>query len=832
MKLKFQKKSRLMGLAIVAASLSIEPVLAQTMLEEVIVTANKRETALMKTGISITAFTADHLKEYGIDNLEDLTAATPNLQVTGTDRITIRGVGIDLVTLGIDPGVGTYADGFYLSGVGPYRANNFYDLERIEVLRGPQGTLYGRNTAGGAVNLVSKKPQSEFEGEVNVEVGNEGYTVAQGMLNIPMGDKFALRGSLSKIDRDGLQTNDVGPDVDAIDNKSYDTTLRADWTDSWRTDFRAFGYNRAGAPTSGYMTEAYDTTTWFFPSAVTVNPQFGWDQANPAVNDKSATSLDVENSQDEKHNNFLLTNINDVGDVEIKYIGGYSKSEQDKTRDLDFSSATASSVVEHETYDIERTSHELTFTSDFDSKLNFVGGLYYFKSDEKAYFDYANATDPIYSTDMTWATDLVTLALALPTPFPYFPGQRYGIATLPGALMGLYYFGDPEFKPYDDFVGDPQNRNFWVDIELETESYAAYGQLDYDLSDKWNFTLGLRYSYDEKTGYENSTAFVGATEDYDAAFYYPVGGTPEEPIYGLVILESETHKMAGNSIGYPLHNSDIASDNEDWDNLSGLLRAEYSLDDSGFIYGSISTGYRAGGFNLGQPAEGIDGFDPEEIISYELGYKGTLVDNTLNFDVAAFFYDYSDMQVNQQFFKDGVIGNEINNAGSAEVKGIEMQVAWLLSDQLTLSGNYAYTDAEYTDFVTINTSAGETEPENLAGNKLNRSPENTFSAAINYWIPLGDAGNLSLTASYSWMDEQYTDAFNDERGLVESWDRADARATWTSASESLAITGYIKNIADDRYTVDAVVGGASGGFQRVERLADPRMYGVRVTYKF
>lgn len=143
------------------------PVVAQEeglVLEEVIVTAQKREASLMDTGIAITAFSSEKLKEFGIKNFDDLSANTPGLSVSSSERITIRGVGIDSLAAGIDPAVATYMDGYYIRGVGPYSVNNFFDVERIEVLRGPQGTLYGRNTAGGAVNIISKKPHDEFEG--------------------------------------------------------------------------------------------------------------------------------------------------------------------------------------------------------------------------------------------------------------------------------------------------------------------------------------------------------------------------------------------------------------------------------------------------------------------------------------------------------------------------------------------------------------------------------------------------------------------------------------------------------------------------------------------
>ena len=174
-------RRHLLVFAMVGSAMTALPVIAQEegleiedglILEEVMVTATKRETSLMDTGISISAYSSETLQEFGIDNLNDLSVNTPGLSITAGERITIRGVGIDSLASGIDPAVATYVDGYYTRGIGPYEANNFFDVERIEVLRGPQGTLYGRNTAGGAINIISKKPKHEFEGEANLEVGN------------------------------------------------------------------------------------------------------------------------------------------------------------------------------------------------------------------------------------------------------------------------------------------------------------------------------------------------------------------------------------------------------------------------------------------------------------------------------------------------------------------------------------------------------------------------------------------------------------------------------------------------------------------------------------
>ena len=811
-------------IAMAGSALAAMPAVAQEdesglVLEEVIVTATKRETSLMDTGISITAFSSEKLQEFGIDDLNDLSVNTPGLSITSGERITIRGVGIDSLALGIDAAVGTYVDGYFTNGIGPYTVNNFFDVERIEVLRGPQGTLYGRNTAAGAVNIISKKPQHEFEGEANVEVGNEGYSVFQGMLNIPLGDRFAWRMSASQINRGSLQKNDAGPNVDKLDNTYFDTTIRADWTDSWQTDLRVLTYSRDGRPSSRYQLSPYDTETRVYPGATTINHTWNWDQENPAVLDESKTSQDFANTLDEDYTNVILTNIFTAGDVDIKYIGGYGDFKRESSGDVDWSSSTNSSSVNNIVSESTQWTQELQFISDYDGKFNFIAGLYYFHQDADLYYDFANAVDPIYSTSLNWDTELVTLALANFNTF----GPRFPLATLPGAAMSEFVLGG--FR-YPDYVGDPNNRVFWFDTELDVNSYAGYGQIDYDFTDKLQLTVGGRYTFDKKKGSEVVWAMVPMYEAFGALI--PLG----DGVFG--VIESETHKAIGNSIAYPVNNGDIASDSMDWDKLSGMVRLDYTLDSGGLVYGSISTGYRAGGFNLGTLSPGVDSFDEETITSYELGYKGSLADDSLLLELAAYYYDYDDLQVNQSFVdpQTGASGTEFTNAASADVKGMEAQFTWLVSDSFRVAGSYAYNNAKYKDFETIDRSTLVQEPVNYKGNMLNRAPKNKFGFNASYFIPMGDKGDLLISGIYTWVDEMYTSPNNSENGMLDSWDRFDARMTWTAPAGKMALTAYVKNISDDRHSTDASGGTISDGFLRTELLSDPRMFGLQLNYRF
>ena len=819
------------GLLLVAIVFPASPAFAQAeesmnefVLEEIVVTATRRETSLMDTAISISAFSSERLQELGIDDLNDLSVNTPGLSITGGERITIRGLGIDSLALGIDPSVASYIDGYYTRGVGPFVTNNFYDVERIEVLRGPQGTLYGRNTAGGAINVISKKPVEEFEGEVNLEVGNEEYSAIQGMLNVPLGDRFAWRLSASQIDRGALQENDAGPDIDELDDLTIDTTLRANWSDNWQTDLRLFSHERSGRPSSRYQLAPYETETRVFPGATTINHTYGWDQENPAALDPSRTSQDFANYLDEEFDLAVLTNVVTVGDIDIKYIGGFSDFLRSSGTDVDWSSSTVSSSVNNIISDSEQMTHELQLISNFDGKLNFVAGVFYFESDERLYFDFQNAVDPIYSTSLDWDTEFVTLALDSPTYGPRFPLA----GPLPGALMTQFVLG----FPLSDFQGDPNNRVFWFDTNLDSTSYAGFGQLDYEISDQLKLTVGARYSFDEKKGREVVRAMIPLSEDFFP--FVPLGDVTGDGVPNFGIIESETHKAIGNSIAYMANINDNAQDKKDWDNVSGLVSLEYTTEAGGLVYGSISTGYRSGGFNLGSTDLDVDSFDEETVTSYEFGYKGTLRDDSVLVEVSAYYYDYSDLQVVQAFLdpQTGAQGNEFTNAAEAEVTGLEAQFTWLASEKFRLSGSYAYNNAEYTEFVTIDRATLDQEVVDYSDNKLNRAPENKVALAASYLIPMGEKGNLTISSAYTWLDEMYTNPGNSLNGKLDSWSRTDARATWNAASGKTAVTAFVKNLTDDREATDGSGGTLADGFLRTVHLSNPRMYGLQLNYSF
>lgn len=823
MKMTSRKAAPLFVMTALAASISASMAVAQDTednftLEEIVVTANKRESSLMETGLSISAFSSENMEELGIDDVNDLSVNTPGLSITTDDRITVRGVGQESAALGIDPGVATYSDGVYLRGTALYQSNNFYDISRIEVLRGPQGTLYGRNTAGGAVNLVRNKPQQEFEGDLNVEVGNNGYLVTQGMINLPINEQVAWRTSVSKVQRDPIQNNDAGRGTDSKDDTTFDSTLVVDFNDSWTADLRVFGFERSGIPESGYIPVEFNTTDRAYAGTINTNATFG-SAPNPGADDISNTSHDYDNHGDEDFTGITLTNTVTVGDIDIKVIAAHSESTGDSAVDADRSSNDIASIVYTKQYDVTIDTLELQFISDFDGAMNFIGGLYGYQSKEDSYISFRNIADDLYATSVDFYSDTSLFSLAVDNQNhidrALIPLGALG-DTVSGNLMDMFV----TFGGVNDYVGMADNTYFYAQSQLESESYAAFGQVDYDFNEQLTMTLGLRYSYDKKAGSEEVYIAVPMTGDY----FSP----------GVALISHTQDALnPNNSIGF-LQNTQTNNDGADnWENVSGTARLEYSIED-GFVYGSISTGYRSGGFNLGAgKSSGLDDFGQETITSYEVGYKGMLLDDAMSVAVSAYYYDYQDLQVLQTFIADsGNQGNEINNAATASITGLELELAWRASERLTLSGGYAYTKAEYDSFTTIDTASFSDVEQDLGGNSLNRAPEHKVGLSAVYDIPLGDKGDLSLVGVYSWVDEMYTDVFNSELGKLDDWDRIDLRAIWRAPTDNLSVSAFVKNLTGDRDATDASRGTATDDFQRSEAVTDPRMYGVAVNYGF
>ena len=781
------------------------PAAAQKVLEEVVVLAERRESNLMETAASVTAFDAEMRNSLGVDNLQDLSVRTPSMTVAPS-RISIRGVGRANIALGSDPGVGIYWDGVYTTENDIFSFANFLDIEQVEVLRGPQGTLYGRNSIGGAVNFNSMQPNTEeWGGKLVAEVGNYDYSVLQGLASGPVTDKLSALVGLSTIDREGLQRNEGdGVRFDELESDYATIMLRHETTDQWTSTLKIMHRESSPIRSQPYTRDPYSTDFLTFITDVTgeianlpgmfpgqnfANGNQGMTRENPALTDINTVAVDVQPSLDQERTSVTFISELNLDRYTFKYTGGYSdfsyQSDYDadgiKASDsgLDWSkidlgpSFPVSALTGYDltpgmttrpfSQDSKFTSHEFQLMSNFEGHINFIAGLYYYNSEEDQTLSFIEGNDELMATYQVFSS--------------------------------LFLGGVPV-----------SSENFLFDGEaaLETTSYAAYGQMNWEVSEKTTATVGLRYSYDEKDG-------------TDRTFVQYVGDPGQR------------------------------SAKDDWDRVTWRLGVDHALSDEHFLYGFIATGYRSGGFNLMSPTDtlDVDSVDPETLLSYEVGYKGQLLDNRVNVSTALYYYDYSDLQVLKTDIINGVAVPTFENASDATAWGFEGEIVALITDNLTFTANYSYNNTEYDNYASVDSNACAvgplaagnslsslcTEVQDLSGNQFLLSPEHQAAASLIYAWQMASL-NWQALVSYQYTGGQYTSAFNNENyDKLDSWDRWDARLSVAAPDETWELIAYVKNIADDREVIFNNRPSSISHLSEVT-LTDPRVYGLRLTYKF
>jgi iron complex outermembrane receptor protein len=778
-------------------------------LEEIIVTANKRESALMKTATSVSAFDSATLSELGIDGSQDLTAHTPSLSIT-TFTVSIRGVGRPNLAVGSDPGIGIYWDGVYNTENGVFNYSQYFDIERIEVLRGPQGILYGRNSIGGAVSFISKRPADEWSGTATGELTNYDGTLAQVLASGPVTDDLGVLVGLSDIRRNGFQTNLYNGKDYEQDGTQYGTfALEHQTTSRWNTNLKVIGVEQKYRPGNGYILEPFkrelaqqvtDVDTGetlnlpgMFPKQNFVNMRQGLANENPALRDEDKVRQDVDPDLDTSRWAAFVNSEYSADTYVLKYTGGYSRYWFDTTTDAD-ASVQADSGVDWSklllsgipvsqfpgapgytvtpadmTYVINQEatfdSHELQYTSEWDSDYSVIAGLYYYHSDEEQVVSFREWNDQLMET--------------------------------------YAFFGGLLRKPVSD-----DNYLFRGDAHVDTTSYASYGQLKWDWTQNTSLTAGLRFTYDEKKGGDNT-------------FVQFVGDPNDPTVY--------------------------RTQEDNWDKWTWRVGVDHFLTEEHFLYGFIATGYRSGGFNFQKPTASpeVDVVKPEEILSYEVGYKGVMLDNRLNVSSSIYYYDYEDLQVIKQDVVEGIGLNTFVNADKARAMGLELEVRALPVPEVMLSGTYSYNNTEYDEFFTKDANACTLGPlaqgmsqaplcqdeQDLKGNEFPLTPQNKASLNATYfWEMFGF--DWSATGSYVYTGEQWMNPFNDPLyDKVGSWDRWDVRLNAAPGDRAWEVTAFIKNITDDRQII--TLGRPSTVTQNAQTtLTDPRIYGLRFDYYF
>jgi outer membrane receptor protein involved in Fe transport len=729
-----------------------------SVLEEVIVTARKREESMQDTPIAVNVLTADTLNSSRIEGIEDLGTIVPGLVTSRTaassaGSIYLRGVGTGAGNGLFDQAVAINIDGIGVSSPQLMTAGMF-DLERIEVLRGPQALFYGKNSPGGVIALHTKDPTDEFELELTAMYETEGEEPAlRAIVSGPFSQTLSGRLSMgwSKADNHlfdivNFDVFETGPDGEPVQTafgtskdpleieKTYAIgTLLWEPTDRFSANLK---YAHLEEDQDGSAAFNLDRTQCGLDEPQTIYPVPGID--NCKLDDKIIASAlnpvlvaadgfhsdyrgDVGGFDENEVNFFVLEmNYEMANDLSLVSVTGYFDNENERLAESSWQ--VASGLLSSGIHEHEQWSQELRLSSNYDGAINFTLGAYY---EEK---------------DITSGQGVVIGSNFVGAPVGFF-----GVFAIPGGTQ--------------------------VNTQDGT-AYSAFAQLDWDLNEKLTLSAGARYSYEEKE--------AGINIEVGAA---PEIGQPPVPATDILLLD----------------------DKPDWSNVSPELTLSYFFSDDVMFFASYRTGFKSGGIDgsfdpnlLGLTFAGIPfdaEYDEETVEGFEVGMKSTLLEGTLRLNLTAYSYDYEDMQMSVLQSSGGLPSLHVLNAAEATVEGIELESYWLTPiDGLSLSANIAWSFSEYGDYI-ADCFVGQTiaegcnldpDPEtgnftatDMSGESLAQSPDLSATLGLDYMVAISGNWNLALNVTTSYKDDYPTTALNypDEYRQDSYW--------WTNAAVSV-----------------------------------------------
>lgn len=814
-----------------------------TEIEELVVTAEKREQSLQDVPVAVSAFTDERRELVGINSVADLTNFTPGLAYsTNNDRINMRGIGRFTNNRSSEGGVAMYNDGFYTSSVTSFAQSSLF-IERTEALRGPQGTLYGRNAIGGALNIVSKRPTDDFYGEVRAGYGNYDNKLGEVAISGPIAGSVRgrLAASYSHIGK-GVFEN-LNPNGEDEGNRGavwtvegqLDGSLADDKLEWWfkasTTEWHTLGRGPGGRTTAIYGLR--DVTT---PFQAALTPNAGGFGLSPSIAGNTCQfcfDTDDGNYINLESNTYTLEAVLHLDTIDVKYVGGMTYYDYRLQTDLDGTSRQTPFFlpgVPTQPYYPRRNnqyqeevwwfSNELNFTSTYDGPVQWLIGLYQFREGSNY-----TLSDARYADNAGFEN---------PTLFSTNPATQL-VAAAP----------------------NPERRYAYGSSENVSESYATFGQIDWQATEEIKVTAGLRYTYDKKRSFESArllclytatcpiSRITGRAVDVTAV---ASPGTSTDP---AVYLPAYTDPTTG------LRHRGLR---ESWSAVSGTLGVDWKPDADTLVYAKYTRGYKAGGFNSGTTTlQSNVSTDKETIDAYEVGAKKTF-GGRFQANASAFWYDYQDIQVPISGLNP-VTSTNVNsffNLPKARVLGFEVETIWQPIDNLQILANYSYLNAELREACCFQDSedprglvpganlAGNTPAQlanptaalnqDLKGQKLPSSTPHRFTINGNYTWEL-EPGNLSASLTYVWRDATYYSIFNRYYNRVKAYDQVDARLLFNDRDDKWTVIGYMKNVFDSRGSAGVTstrinTGPNTGYVNQTVSYIPPRTYGIELQRRF
>jgi outer membrane receptor protein involved in Fe transport len=781
----FSSAARRLPVAVALAVAAIPGTAYSQVLEEVIVTAQKRAESLMDVPLSVSAVSGDKMMEAGIRNLGDLSAYIPNFQKSETslgNYLSIRGISSG-INQGFEQSVVQYMDDVAL-GRSPLARAPFMDLNRVEVLRGPQNVLFGKNSIGGALSLITNKPTEEFEGSILVEYEPE-YEAAETQLVLSGGITDTLRGRLAVryLDDDGYFENNLTGDDDMA---REETTIRA--TLAWDMSDTAEAVLKVEHSEFDFDGRT-DELSFSYPNNDPTSPFFGMSYAEAGNALAAATGLpmgsddgmqnykrntNIPETSNNETNNYTLT-VNWEGDAfSVTSVSAYMDYDLDEALDTDGSGFAVWSNSQTENYD--QFSQEIRFTSPGGESFDWIAGAYY----------------------QDWDLDFDVRTFV----------PEGGLFTALGLIA------NPALGVLADFTSA---RKFSGDSKL----YAAFAQGTWTLSDTIRLTAGARYTYEDKSGFREMNGYRTSTGELDI-----VQAATANAVFGI------DYANLGIATGgaFPIHRLD-ESRSEDF--LTPTLIGEWDVTDGTMLYASVSQGAKAGGFDARGDTAGDFEFEDEEVTAWELGSKSRLADGRLEVNTAIFYSDYTDLQVSQF---NGVVGFQVGNAAEATSQGIEVDGRWLITEGLTMTFSGAYLDFEFDEFEGA-CNGGLRLPGDAtcdySGKANIFSPEWTANASLEYVTGLTDNIDFRGNLDVLYTDEQYVNVTLDDNIIQDGVTRINARLALEGESWSLALVG--KNLTDEdivSFATNTPLANALGTPSYTTYMERPRTIAIQAMYRF
>ncbi len=712
-------------------------------LDDIVVTAQRRESSLQSTAVSISSLNDTELENRSISNIESFGKFSPSMDVSlyqGEAQIYIRGIGYTGLIGGTDSSTALHSNGVFLSRSSA-AVPAFLDVERVEVVRGPQGTLYGRNATGGSVNIISKAPSHEWGIDGSLIVGNyDRYQLTLAGGGPLVEDRLSFRAAIQLEDRDGYTTVvRPGGTRDRVEDK-HDIAARLS------IDFQPT--ETINLQVIGDYYEADDAASiWLYRGpGVGTNPFF---RAHIAANGGTiaAPYSRTIGSDIDAYNRPKIWGISGKATIELGYLTlmsltAYRETHPKNFNDLDITSSPTLTQYREENH--RQFSQEFQLSSPTGESIEWIVGAYYFNESN----DIRNEYEFLFIDDM------------------------FGLPDTPGCCL------------------------LQLNGVAKSKAFAVFGEVNYDVTDRLNLVVGGRYSTEERSG-SNAVAFVNFLQPAfdNIATFQPATFNSFSPKFGLNFQA----------------NSDVLA------------------------YASVSRGFKSGGFNIGSYQN--TPFEPEGIWAYELGVKADLIDHRLRVNAAAFYYDYSNLQVQDTEGQNIVI----RNAARAEVRGLELEVTALVTPELRIDAGLTLLDAVFKNTCLADPKHPQPAPDpgctgpsqiNIDGFQLPRAPEAKFSIGAQYTVPLASGAKIMLRGDYAWQDRIYFSSFEVLELSEPSYGWGKARITYVEPGNRWRLAAFVDNIGDAAVISNLTYSADLVDSQAIGVMAPPRTFGAQFSFNF